>query len=350
MLFSVVSIVFIPIGAIVIGISSSVIEVEMDDYASACCIRNCDASATWKRVDANPCSVTVTVPAHMEPPIFVYYKLTKYYQNHRRYVRSRDDRQLRGEVREASDLQDSDSCKYHVLKDYEDPTSVVSPCGLIAWSVFNDSFALFDSSGGKVPLVEKGIAWPSDLEHKFINSDNGSTGQNFPAFARWRKKPCADLPTAAKRSACIAAGVPEAGWCYPGSGYCVEDEHFVVWMRAAGLPAFRKLYAKIDKPLAAGTYTVKVSNGELSGGGYVNAEAGDTQDFLYPVSSFGGTKSLVLSTKSAVGGRNLFLGYAYVVVGVVCVVLALCFFFKQKLSYRPLAYADYIQGPGVAGK
>ena len=45
---------------------------------------------------------------------------------------------------------------------------------------------------------------------------------------------------------------PEAGWCYPGSGYCVEDEHFVVWMRAAGLPNFRKLWATIHDDLDPG--------------------------------------------------------------------------------------------------
>lgn len=40
------------------------------------------------------------------------------------------------------------------------------PCGLIAWSLFNDTYAL---SRNNAPLAvnKKGIAWKSDKEHKF---------------------------------------------------------------------------------------------------------------------------------------------------------------------------------------
>ena len=31
------------------------------------------------------CNVTMTVPRHMKPPIYVYYQLNNFYQNHRRY-------------------------------------------------------------------------------------------------------------------------------------------------------------------------------------------------------------------------------------------------------------------------
>ena len=34
----------------------------------------------------------------MSPPIYVYYKLDNYYQNHRRYVKSRSSSQLLGKV------------------------------------------------------------------------------------------------------------------------------------------------------------------------------------------------------------------------------------------------------------
>lgn len=32
------------------------------------------------------CHVTLTAPRHMKPPIYLYYELENYYQNHRRYV------------------------------------------------------------------------------------------------------------------------------------------------------------------------------------------------------------------------------------------------------------------------
>jgi len=38
----------------------------------------------------------------------------------------------------------------------------------------------------------------------------------------------------------------------------VENQHFLVWMRTAGLPTFRKLYASIDSPLEAGTYKLTI--------------------------------------------------------------------------------------------
>jgi hypothetical protein len=45
-----------------------------------------------------PCNITLKVERDMPAPVYFYYRLTKYYQNHRRYVKSRDDRQLKGEV------------------------------------------------------------------------------------------------------------------------------------------------------------------------------------------------------------------------------------------------------------
>jgi hypothetical protein len=48
----------------------------------------------------------------MEKPVYVYYRLENYYQNHRRYVKSRNDAQLRGqELTSYGDLEDCDPIK-----------------------------------------------------------------------------------------------------------------------------------------------------------------------------------------------------------------------------------------------
>ena len=107
-----------------------VVEVVGSDYAASCCEDNCDSAVPHERVDRNPCDVTIEVTAPMEPPVYMYYKLTDYFQNHRRYVRSRDDSQLKGD-------DDTPDCDYHV----KDAGEYISPCGLIAWSVFNDAVA-----------------------------------------------------------------------------------------------------------------------------------------------------------------------------------------------------------------
>jgi len=49
--------------------------------------------------DGKTCLVNLTITAKMEGPVFVYYQLDNFYQNHRRYVKSRDYRQLMGETR-----------------------------------------------------------------------------------------------------------------------------------------------------------------------------------------------------------------------------------------------------------
>ena len=45
----------------------------------------------------------------------------------------------------------------------------------------------------------------------------------------------------------------------------------------------------------------------------------------FDVSAYGGTKSIVISTTTVMGGRNPFLGIAYIVVAGICVVLGIAF-------------------------
>ena len=54
----------------------------------------------------------------MEKPIHVYYELTNFYQSHRHYVRSRKDKQLRGE--DLSNWEVSGVVGCQPVKTYED--------------------------------------------------------------------------------------------------------------------------------------------------------------------------------------------------------------------------------------
>jgi len=100
----------------------------------------------------------------------------------------------------------------------------------------------------------------------------------------------------------------------PVDDWGVESGHFMVWMRVAGLPNFRKLWGKVDERLAAGT-RLKV---------YVASN--------FPVKGFHGEKAVVISTSSPLGGRNDFLGMGYLVVGVCCLIFGAWFLWKHLSS------------------
>ncbi|GAA5845838.1 hypothetical protein JCM11251_001818, partial [Rhodosporidiobolus azoricus] len=90
-----------------------------------------DASQTNLSI-ANTCRVLFEVPVTLEAPVFMYYKLSNYYQNHRRYVKSVDSDQLMGDAVSTSSI-DGGDCK---------PVDTIDgrpiyPCGLIANSLFN---------------------------------------------------------------------------------------------------------------------------------------------------------------------------------------------------------------------
>ena len=72
--------------------------------------------------------------------------------------------------------------------------------------------------------------------------------------------------------------------------------------------------------------------------GFVEGDEGNT--------GFQGTKSVVLSTTEWVGGKNDFLGVAYVVVGVICLVLAMGFTIKDRCSPRKEGDAAYLRQKG----
>ena len=95
----------------------------------------------------------------MTKPVYVYYQLDNFYQNHRRYVKSRSDAQLRGETVVSSDLEDCAPLTVITLEG-ETTARSLSPCGLIANSLFNDTIALTAVPTG-VSMTQSGIAWKS---------------------------------------------------------------------------------------------------------------------------------------------------------------------------------------------
>lgn len=59
----------------------------------------------------NTCYVTIEVPEKVDGTVYIYYQLDNFYQNHRRYVKSRDNEQLEGIYKDVVDLDSCDPIK-----------------------------------------------------------------------------------------------------------------------------------------------------------------------------------------------------------------------------------------------
>lgn len=339
-LFFAVGIIFAPIGGLLLWASSQVQEVVID-YTN--CIEEAPTGKSWKDItwaqipsdkvrtsfkdaanlqpprwktitdevdglESNICTLEFQIPKPLNPPVYLFYRLTNFYQNHRRYVKSVDERQLRGDAVDLAALRKSDACSPLI----QDPVSELPyyPCGLIANSVFNDTFGdliLTNVPGGgdnrTYEMTDKGIAWSSDKD-RFKKSKYKNNEVMPPP--NWRDR-------------------------YP-KGY--DDQHpipdlsqmedFQVWMRTAGLPTFSKLAKKNDSlQMEDGTYIMNITD-------------------RFNVKLYGGTKSIVISTTTVMGGKNPFLGIAYVVVGGICVLLGTIFAARHLIKPRKLGDHTYL--------
>jgi len=95
-------------------------------------------------------------------------------------------------------------------------------------------------------------------------------------------------------------------------------------MRPAALPIFRKLYGWIGEDLQENdNITVNLLNN-------------------YNTYTFDGTKKVVLSTTSFLGGKNSFLGIAYLSVGGLCFFLAMVFLLMHINKPRLLGDTEYL--------
>lgn len=202
------------------------------------------------------CTVSFSLGSSLKAPVFLLYKLDNFYQNHRRYIQSKSNEQLLGQAITTSQASICapfiTNAQMKVSRSWGgvalDPNAVASPCGSIAYTFYNDTFSLSSASGVSFAIDESSISWPNDVYGKYRRAENSSATQ----------------------------------WIDP------QNEHFVNWMRISGLPNFKKLWGKIHSPLAAGNYTMTITNN-------------------FNLTEWSGRKSFILATDSSAGGKNYLL-------------------------------------------
>jgi hypothetical protein len=167
----------------------------------------------------------------------LYYGLQNFYQNHRRYVKSRDDNQLLGQ---ALTSVNSECSPYGSVAG--NSSLIYAPCGAIANSLFNDTFTLNLNGITPVGLIKNGIAWTTDKSVKF---QNPASWANTVKPINWQKN--------------VTELDPD--------GY--KNEDLIVWMRTAALPTFRKFWRIVDhsgafgNSLPAGNYTLSITYSKI---------------------------------------------------------------------------------------
>jgi hypothetical protein len=274
-------IIFVVLGIVILVLSNKIKEFKKKYHEDCKNKYNINEYYNVENLDYN-CEIDFPINETMKLPVMVYYQINKFYQNHRRYVKSKNDDQLNGK-----NISDKDDCKHaltngemEINKNFKgeplESGKIAVPCGLIAKSFFRDTFALYDKDDNRIEINEKDIAWDADINIKFDNSKNMNE--------QWID---------------------------------MTNEHFIVWMRPSGLPNFRKLWGRIEKKgsfteLKAGTYKLKIKN-------------------FFDVSKFDGEKIFVVSTVNALGGKNRFLGISYIIVGCISLILAVVFLIGYKV-------------------
>jgi hypothetical protein len=272
--YLVIGVVFILIGYFIVQDSNKVYELSFryDD------IEGCEAD--WQ--NPKTCRVPINIDQDLEGPIFIYYEIWNMYQNHRLYAKSRDPKQLMGYSRTKEEA--TRYCNPVVTMgdlglqvDINYTTNeIASPCGLVARSVFNDTFTLYYPDGYEVIYIHTDkISWDAEKHLKFAHQDD------------W----------------------VETQWLD------VEDEHFIVWMNISPLPYFRKLWGRIEHNLMSQQYYVIIENN-------------------YDIEPFSGEKYVVLSTTGAYGGKLGYIGYAFIAVGASAVLCSSLFMVLCLLNKR----------------
>lgn len=254
------------------------------------------------------CHIQFNLPKTLDPPLYMYYHLTNFFQNHRMYLESYDLEQLKGIAVTPGDI--ASDCSPLDFSGHGDDRKIIYPCGLIANSYFNDTISnltLLNTQSAEnnetYIMSQQGISWSSDRDHRYKKTDYDP--KDIVPPPNWHKM----FPDGYNKT-----NLPNLQtW-----------ELLQNWMRTAGLPSFYKLYGvNKTESLKSGTYELEI-------------------EMNYPTSYFDGSKSIIITTNSIFGGHNLSLGIIYIVVAALSLLLGIAFLVQTIVKPRKLGDHDFL--------
>lgn len=302
--FAVLALSMLPLGIVFLFQTLHVDEerVRYDNKGSFEALNNTQRIARLSDGNGEALVFNHTILEDIDAPVYLYYELPDFFQNHKRYVRSRDDDQLGGE----NDGKGASRCRPERFLPDQEPTRAnsINPCGLLPWSYFNDTFEATlipkDEPNVTLAIVDDDISWEWDRKYLYgeFNTRNFNTE-------------------------------PDVRGGSAIEGLVNKEFRFHVWMRVAARPTVRKLYGEIDRDLKEGDviwFTVQNR---------------------YNTYGFDGQKFLILSNRNWTGGRNVLLGMVYIIVGSGAALLSVIMLIgemKYKRSFGDLNRVSWAKG------
>lgn len=207
-------------------------------------------------LEAPTCTIVINIEEKLDKPVFFWFELYSFYQNHRQYVKSSNVEETNKEVGQFPEdcypfFTNREANKTVSVENTSlSPNAPVIPCGIAANTFFNDTFAMKNSKGVEVYLNTTGISYESRTDYDIDDVDLSKQWINM------------------------------------------ENEHFLNWMRLAGLSTFRKLWAHIDQDVEAGQYSIIIQNN-------------------YNITVYNAQKRIIIGTVSKLGGKNVLLIACY---------------------------------------
>lgn len=315
-LFTCIAIIFIPIGAAMLKASNNIQDFAIN-YASCESMANSDTwsdiptefyshhfktelntTPKWKLSsndsyiwdnypeERNICQIQFEIPNELKAPILFFYKLTNFHANHRQYVKSFSEDQINGEAASVSTIKDTVGQNCQPLS-LDSNGKIIYPCGLIANSMFNDSFSSIltsvnNSNSNDYQMSNSGISWSTN-KNRFKKTEYNI--EDIVPPPNWMKQ----FPNGYNET-----NLPDIStW-----------QEFQNWMSPAALSDFSNLVLRNDNDdIQEGLYQIDIG-------------------LHFPTTEYNGGKYVYISTASSIGGKNSFLGISWIVGGLICLGLA----------------------------